>query len=50
MNRPRLQGLQWIALVTLFLGLVIVPFMLYGDRIDAWTQRFRKSALPGPAA
>ena len=44
MNRPRLHTLQWIALVTLFLALVIVPFMLYGDRIDAWTQDFLASA------
>ena len=44
MNRPRIQGLQWIVLVTLVLALIIVPFMLYGDRIDAWTQGCLESA------
>ncbi|MBT3296134.1 MAG: VTT domain-containing protein [Verrucomicrobia bacterium] len=44
MSQPHRHRLQWIALVALFLALIIVPFMLYGDRVDAWTQGFLESA------
>ncbi|NQU38933.1 MAG: VTT domain-containing protein [Lentisphaerae bacterium] len=41
--RPR-HILKWTLFVALFLALVIVPFMIYGERIDAWTHHFLETA------
>lgn len=34
------SGLKWTVITIMALAIVIVPFMLFGDRVDAWTMQF----------
>lgn len=40
--------LKWVALIAGMLALIIVPFICFGARMDAWTQRFLNSAADRP--
>jgi len=41
-------SLRWIILVTLVLALILVPFALFGERIEQWTHDFIASAAERP--
>ncbi|MBN1934616.1 MAG: VTT domain-containing protein [Anaerolineae bacterium] len=39
---------RWIALVTAVLALILVPFMLFGEKIEVWTEHFVQTAADNP--
>jgi uncharacterized membrane protein YdjX (TVP38/TMEM64 family) len=38
------KALRWTLLVLAVLAIILVPFMLFGDQIDAWTEGFLETA------
>jgi uncharacterized membrane protein YdjX (TVP38/TMEM64 family) len=37
-------SLRWIALVVVVLALILVPFAIWGEQVEAWTHHFIESA------
>lgn len=40
--------LRWVALTVAILALILIPFMFFGEQVDAWTARFVASAQNQP--